>query len=91
VLLVVEVISPSHAKIDRWDKPIRYAAAGIPHFWRVELEGGRAPYVLCYGLDGDRYAELGTVWSGEEEETVDIGFPVTLRPAELTQRRKPRR
>jgi len=30
------------------------------------------------------------VWAGEEE-TVDLGFPVTLRPAELTQRRKPRR
>ena len=43
VLLVVEVISPSNAKIDRWDKPIRYAGAGIPHFWRVELEGDRSP------------------------------------------------
>ena len=90
VLLVVEVISPSNAGIDRREKPIRYAEAGIPHFWRVELEGDRSPYVARYGLDGDRYAELGTVWSGEEE-TVDIGFPVTLRPAELTQRRKPRR
>jgi Uma2 family endonuclease len=92
VLLVVEVISPSNPKIDRWDKPIRYAEVGIPHFWRVELEGDRSPYVVRYGLDdsGARYAALGTVWAGEEE-TVDLGFPVTLRPAELTQRRKPRR
>jgi hypothetical protein len=56
----------------------------------VELEGDRSPYVVRYGLAGDRYAELGTVWAGEEE-TVDLGFPVTLRPAELTRRRKPRR
>jgi Uma2 family endonuclease len=92
VLLVVEIISPSNAGIDRREKPIRYAEVGIPHFWRVELEGDRSPYVVRYGLDdsGARYAALGTVWAGEEE-TVDLGFPVTLRPAELTQRRKPRR
>jgi Uma2 family endonuclease len=87
VLLVVEVISPSNPKNDRWDKPVRYAEAGIPHFWRVEIDGDRSPYVVRYGLDGDRYAELGTVWAGDEE-TVDIGFPVTLRPAELTRRRR---
>ena len=90
VLLVVEVISPSNASIDRHEKPVRYAQAGIPHFWRVELEGDRSPYVVRYGLDdsGVRYAELGAVHAGEEE-TVDIGFPVTLRPAEFLQR--PRR
>lgn len=92
VLLVVEVISPSNAGIDRREKPIRYAEAGIPHFWRVELEGDRAPYVVRYGLDdsGAKYVELGTVHAGQEE-TVDLGFPVTLRPAELIQRRRPRR
>jgi Uma2 family endonuclease len=84
VLLVVEVISPSNPKVDRWDKPIRYAEVGIPHFWRVEIDGDRSPYVVRYGLDdsGAKYAELGTVWAGEGE-TVDVGFPVTLRPAEL--------
>jgi Uma2 family endonuclease len=92
MLLVVEVISPSNASIDRREKPRRYAEVGIPHFWRVELEGDRAPYVVRYGLDdsGAKYVELGTVHAGEEE-TVDIGFPVTLRPAEFLQRRKPRR
>lgn len=92
VLLVAEVISPSNAGIDRREKPLRYAEAGIPHFWRVELDGERAPYVVRYGLPvgATSYAELGTVRAGEEE-TVDIGFPVTLRPAELIQRRKPRR
>lgn len=92
VLLVAEVISPSNAGVDRREKPVRYAEAGIPHFWRVELEGDRAPYVVRYGLDGSgtKYVELGTVYAGDTE-TVDIGFPVTLRPAELVQRRRPRR
>ncbi|HEX6754971.1 MAG TPA: Uma2 family endonuclease [Mycobacteriales bacterium] len=81
-LLVVEIISPSNASVDRREKPFRYAEAGIPHFWRVEIQGDRSPYVVRYGLDGDRYAELGTVWAGDEE-TVDVSFPVTLRPAEL--------
>ena len=92
MLLVVEIISPSNAGLDRREKPIRYAEVGIPHFWRVELEGDRSPYVVRYRLDesGAKYVELGTLFAGEEE-TVDVGFPVTLRPAELTQRRKPRR
>jgi Uma2 family endonuclease len=92
VLLVVEVISPSNASIDRREKPIRYAEVGIPYFWRVELEGDLAPYVVCHGLDdsGAKYVEIGTVYAGDEE-TVDVGFPVTLRPAEFVQRRRPRR
>lgn len=36
--LVVEVVSPRSAKTDRFLKPAEYAAAGIPCFWRVELE-----------------------------------------------------
>jgi Uma2 family endonuclease len=89
--LVVEIVSPSNAGFDRREKPLRYAEAGIPHFWRVELDGDRSPYVVRHGLDesGTKYVELGTVWAGDEE-TVDIGFPVTLRPAEFLRRRKPR-
>jgi Uma2 family endonuclease len=86
VLLVVEVISPSNAGIDRREKPVRYAEVGIPHFWRVELEGERAPYIVRYELRDGSYGELGTVHA-DEETTVDIGFPVTLRPADLTGRR----
>jgi Uma2 family endonuclease len=82
VLLVVEIISPSNAGVDRREKPIRYAEAGIPHFWRIEIEGDRTPYVVRHVLVGDRYAEVGTVFAGDEE-TVDVPFPITLRPADL--------
>ena len=36
VRLVVEVVSPESEDRDRLTKPLRYAQAGIPHFWRVE-------------------------------------------------------
>lgn len=36
--LVVEVVSPSSRKTDRFAKPGEYAEAGIPLYWRVETE-----------------------------------------------------
>lgn len=38
--LVVEVVSPSSRKTDRFAKPGEYAEAGIGLFWRVETEPG---------------------------------------------------
>lgn len=50
VHLVVEVVSPESEERDRKTKPLRYADAGIPHFWRVEENDG-APVVYVYELD----------------------------------------
>ncbi|MFV2123696.1 Uma2 family endonuclease [Micromonospora sp. LOL_013] len=50
VLLVVEVVSPESAHRDRTVKLRKYAEAGIPHYWRVEDEGG-SPVVHAYELD----------------------------------------
>lgn len=44
--LVVEVVSPRTRKTDRFAKPGEYAEAGIPYFWRVELE----PAVRVHGF-----------------------------------------
>jgi Uma2 family endonuclease len=38
VLLVVEVTSPSTVADDRSRKVMEYAAAGIPHYWIVEVD-----------------------------------------------------
>jgi Uma2 family endonuclease len=43
-------VSPESASRDRQRKPLLYAAAGIPHFWLVENEGGK-PVVCAYELD----------------------------------------
>ncbi|MGW4199407.1 Uma2 family endonuclease [Streptomyces sp. NPDC004726] len=39
VLLAVEMVSPDSESRDRDTKPHKYAAAGIPHFWLVEMGG----------------------------------------------------
>ncbi|MFD0855574.1 Uma2 family endonuclease [Actinomadura adrarensis] len=39
VLLAAEIMSQSSVSTDRLDKPAEYASAGIPYFWRFELEG----------------------------------------------------
>jgi Uma2 family endonuclease len=50
VVLVVEVVSPDSEVRDRERKPQLYAAAGIPHFWRVENTSGH-PSVYVYEAD----------------------------------------
>ncbi|WP_225991844.1 Uma2 family endonuclease [Actinomadura montaniterrae] len=50
VRLVVEVVLPDSEIRDRDVKPRRYAAAGIPHFWRVEDVGDRT-VVFVHELD----------------------------------------
>ncbi|MDQ0991390.1 Uma2 family endonuclease [Streptomyces sp. V3I7] len=52
VLLAVEVVSPESGSRDRTTKPQKYAAAGIPNFWRVEQDGtSGGPLVHIYELD----------------------------------------
>ncbi|MCZ9347799.1 Uma2 family endonuclease [Streptomyces sp. TRM76130] len=62
VLLAVEVVSPDSESRDRTTKPHKYAAAGIPNFWRVEQGGtdGR-PVIHVYELDPmtNAYVHMG--------------------------------
>jgi Uma2 family endonuclease len=51
VLLAVEVVSEESVERDREAKPRKYAAAGIPHFWRVEEGDDGLPVVFVYELD----------------------------------------
>ncbi len=54
VLLVVEVVSRSSRREDRGAKPLAYAEAGIPYFWRVESpeSGARSLTVHTFELAG---------------------------------------
>lgn len=52
VVLAVEVVSPDSEARDRDTKPRKYAQAGIPHFWRVEMVGDEdRPVAYVYELD----------------------------------------
>ncbi|MDR7170571.1 Uma2 family endonuclease [Nocardia kruczakiae] len=50
VVLTVEVVSPDSEERDRKRKPLLYAEAGIPHFWRIENADDRA-VAYVYELD----------------------------------------
>lgn len=57
VRLVVEIVSPGSATVDRLTKPALYARARIAHLWRVEPEE-RSVVVLQLG-EGGQYAVRG--------------------------------
>lgn len=71
VLLAVEVVSPGSVRMDRVAKPAQYAAGGIPHLWRVELDPLQ---LVTHELRGDVYQETGR-FSGD----VGVVQPVPLR------------
>ncbi|WBO65782.1 Uma2 family endonuclease [Streptomyces camelliae] len=62
VILGVEVVHPGSECRDRTTKPLKYAAGGIPDFWRVEMEEDGRPVVHTYTLDplANTYAPNGT-------------------------------
>ncbi|MFF3159775.1 Uma2 family endonuclease [Streptomyces sp. NPDC057910] len=59
VALAIEVVSDESADRDRSLKPLKYAQAGIPHYWRVEDENS-FPVVHTYELDETTLAYVAT-------------------------------
>ncbi|MFI0934758.1 Uma2 family endonuclease [Streptomyces sp. NPDC021019] len=78
VLLAVEVVSPDSEARDREAKPHKYATAGIPHFWLVEMTGtDQHPVVRVYELDPvtKAYALTGT---HHDRLKTGVPFPVDI-------------
>ncbi|MCW2940350.1 MAG: hypothetical protein JWN00_3335 [Actinomycetia bacterium] len=76
VHLVIEVVSPESEERDRLTKPLRYAAAGIVHFWRVENNGDQ-PVVYVYELDpASKTYGLAGIHHGKV--SVSVPFPIEL-------------
>ncbi|MDT0450694.1 Uma2 family endonuclease [Streptomyces hesseae] len=76
VLLAVEVVSPSSESRDRDTKPHKYAAAGIPHFWRVEMAStDERPVVEVFELDKEAraYVPMGTY-----RDTLKLAVPFDI-------------
>ena len=83
VLSVVEVVSPSTVSMDRAVKPVMYAEAGIPVYWRVELQG--TPKIVMCSLGRGRYITRITLLAGTPGR-ITRPFAVGLDPADLTRR-----
>jgi Uma2 family endonuclease len=80
VHLVVEIVSPGSVTMDRLAKPVLYANAGIPAFWRVEL--GKDPVLHAYRLRDGTYSLEGSARSGELL-TIAKPFSVILDPSDF--------
>ncbi|MFC9908126.1 Uma2 family endonuclease [Streptomyces sp. NPDC127197] len=79
--LAVEVVSDDSVSRDRETKPVKYARAKIPHYWRVEDENGRAA-VHAFELEPTTgaYTSVGIF---RDRMKVDVSFPVDLNLAEI--------
>ncbi|MVZ98910.1 Uma2 family endonuclease [Actinomadura sp. LD22] len=82
VQLVVELVSPGNRTMDRKVKPMLYAEAAVPYFWRLEFDP--APMLVVYELDGGRYVERATALAGATTH-LDAPFPMTIDPAGLSR------
>ncbi len=80
VVVAVEIASPSTRVIDRRTEPGLYAAAGIPHYWRLDLDP--LPGLHLGRLDRDGGYLDRTVRPGESTALTDP-FPLDLDPAAL--------
>ncbi|GAA3848660.1 Uma2 family endonuclease [Streptomyces sedi] len=76
VVLAVEVVSTESRARDREAKPRKYAAAGIPHFWRVEPENDR-PVVFVHELEPatGTYVPTGI---HREQLKLTVPFPIDI-------------
>lgn len=85
VVLAIECVSEDSVSRDRETKPIKYARAKIPHYWRVENEKGRAA-VHAFELEPTTgtYTSVGIF---RERMKIDVPFPVDLDLTQIKTRR----
>ncbi|MFJ2595498.1 Uma2 family endonuclease [Streptomyces erythrochromogenes] len=89
VLLAIEVVSPESIDCDRETKPVKYARAGIPHYWRVENTDGRAVvYVFEREPVSRAYVASGIF---HDRLKVSVPFTVDLDLTAITTKRGRRR
>ncbi|WP_306204820.1 Uma2 family endonuclease [Actinoplanes sp. RD1] len=73
VVIAVEIVSKSTKRRDRLEKPVEYAAVGIPHFWRIEQD---PLHVFAYDLVDGAYQLVAD--AGVEDELV-LSVPFEIR------------
>ncbi|KUO14760.1 Uma2 family endonuclease [Streptomyces dysideae] len=85
VILAVEVVSEDSEVRDREVKPRKYAAVGIPYFWRVEEANG-LPVVYVYELDPATRAYVPT-GIYHDKLTLAVPFPIDIDLTAINRRR----
>ncbi|MFE7463988.1 Uma2 family endonuclease [Streptomyces sp. NPDC057499] len=86
VHLAIEVASPESLTRDRETKPVKYARARIPHYWRVENHDDRAVvYVFELEPSTGAYTSTGIF---HDRMKVSVPFPVDLDLTAITARRR---
>ncbi|MEU1085282.1 Uma2 family endonuclease [Streptomyces sp. NPDC005576] len=87
VRLAIEVVSTESRSRDRETKPVKYARARIPHFWRVENQDGRAVvYVFEREPATGAYTSTGIF---HDRLKVSVPFPIDLDLTAITPPRRP--
>jgi Uma2 family endonuclease len=83
VALVVEVETESSRRYDRLLKPTVYADAGIPQYWRIELNLA-APVVHLYALSDDGAYTLHHSIKDADAMATTTPYPVHIAPSTWT-------
>ncbi|MFE9578682.1 Uma2 family endonuclease [Nocardia sp. NPDC006044] len=90
VKLVVEVVSSSTTLQDRMVKPVVYAEASIPNYWRFEinpfkgqLPGESLPVLFAHELGDDKTYELTHRVAAGDAVTLRSPFEFTIDPGLL--------
>jgi Uma2 family endonuclease len=80
VALVVEVVSMGSRRYDRALKPVVYAQAGIPHYWRIEGAPVGAPVTVVHVFSGPTLEGYSTerVYEGRLVEADPFPLEVDL-------------
>lgn len=83
VLLVVEIVSKESEERDRTTKRLKYAEAGIQHFWLVENEAGK-PVIHVLELDRATGAYVATGIARDRLKT-GVPFPMDIDVTSLSR------
>lgn len=84
LVLAIEVVSPDSEERDRETKPMKYANAGIPHYWRTE-QGDGTVVVYVYEIDPAtrRYVATGIF---HDRLKISVPFPIDIDLTTIGQR-----
>ncbi|MBH1935052.1 Uma2 family endonuclease [Streptomyces sp. AV19] len=86
VRLAVEVVSPGSRSDDRFRKPAQFAQAGVPFYWRVELEDeSLSVYEYWLPVGGSAYVAAPLHPVHREKLVTEMPFPVEIDLAALVE------